>query len=183
MKAILIAVIAGLCWGVGESFTKSVLHTGKIGPVTAMAARTTVALPVLWLAAWFVMTRLNHEPRGWIGELGWSTGLKLALGSGLMAGAAGMLLFYVALNMGTLSTVKPVAFATAVVTAVILGWLVFRDPMPMRKALAAVLIGSGILLMIDPGPAPASAGSPSETSTAPSPAADGAPVDEPRRPR
>ena len=152
MKALLIAVLAGLCWGVGESFTKSVLHTGKIGPVTAMAARTTIALPVLWLAAWFVMMRLNHEPRSWLGELDWPTGLKLALGSGLTAGAAGMLLFYVALNMGTLSAVKPVAFATAVVTAVILGWLVFRDPMPVRKMAAAVLIGAGILLMMERGP-------------------------------
>ena len=35
MQTVIYAVLAGLCWGVGESFTKSVLHTHKIGPVTA----------------------------------------------------------------------------------------------------------------------------------------------------
>jgi uncharacterized membrane protein len=48
MKAVLIAAAAGLCWGVGELFTKMVLHTGKIGPLTAIAVRSTVALPILW---------------------------------------------------------------------------------------------------------------------------------------
>ncbi|MEE4301088.1 MAG: DMT family transporter [Pseudomonadales bacterium] len=152
MKAILIALLAGLCWGIGESFTKSVLHTGRIGPVTAMAVRTTVALPVLWLAAWFVMMRLQQEPRGWLGDLGWPTALKLALGSGLMAGAAGMLLFYTALSLGDLSTVKPIAFATAMGAAVVAGWLVFRDPMPVRKIVAVALIAAGILLMVERNP-------------------------------
>ena len=36
MKAILLAVGAGACWGVGEIFTKSVLHTGRVGPLTAL---------------------------------------------------------------------------------------------------------------------------------------------------
>ena len=49
MKAILLAVTAGLCWGVGELCTKSVLHGGRIGPLTAIAVRSTVALPLLWL--------------------------------------------------------------------------------------------------------------------------------------
>src|SRR5688500_7234521 len=53
MKAAMLAVMAGLCWGVGEFFTKQVLHTHRVGPVTAIAVRSTVALPVLW-AAYFV---------------------------------------------------------------------------------------------------------------------------------
>ena len=33
MKAILLAVSAGLCWGIGEVATKSVLHAGRVGPL------------------------------------------------------------------------------------------------------------------------------------------------------
>ena len=30
MKAVMLAVLAGLGWGVGEFFTKQVLHTGRV---------------------------------------------------------------------------------------------------------------------------------------------------------
>lgn len=53
MKALLLAIAAGLCWGVGELCTRAVLHGGRIGPMTAIAVRSTVALPLIWLA-WFV---------------------------------------------------------------------------------------------------------------------------------
>ena len=46
MKAMTLAILAGCCWGVGELCTKSVLHTGKIGPLTAIAFRSAIALPV-----------------------------------------------------------------------------------------------------------------------------------------
>ena len=36
MKAVLFALAAGLCWGIGEVCTKSVLHSGKVGPLTAI---------------------------------------------------------------------------------------------------------------------------------------------------
>ena len=45
----MLAILAGTFWGVGEFFTKQVLHTGRVGPVTAITVRSTVALPVLWL--------------------------------------------------------------------------------------------------------------------------------------
>ncbi len=145
MKSILIAIAAGLCWGIGESFTKSVLHSDKIGPFTAMAARTTVALPFLWLAAWWVLQSRNPEPADWI-RAEPSILMKLVIGSGLIAGALGMLLFYSALQAGDLSRVKPVAFATAIVAAVVLGMIVFNEPFHIRKLIATVMIVGGILL-------------------------------------
>jgi uncharacterized membrane protein len=145
MNALLIAIGAGLCWGIGECFTKSVLHTGKIGPFTAMAVRTTIALPVLWLAAWLAI-RFEGEPRTWLRADG-ITLAKLTLGSGLMAGAAAMLLFYLALSLGDISRVKPVAFATAIAVAVLLGAVVFPEAMPAHKIIAVLLILSGVLLM------------------------------------
>ena len=65
MAALLLAALAGLCWGIGELFTKSVLHTHQVGPFTAIAIRSTVALPMIWLA-WLASDRglfgLKPEP-------------------------------------------------------------------------------------------------------------------------
>ncbi|MBM4062891.1 MAG: hypothetical protein FJ265_17620, partial [Planctomycetes bacterium] len=63
MQAILLAIAAGLCWGVGELCTKSVLHGHKIGPLTAIAVRSTLALPVLWLAWYAAVHWLQAEAR------------------------------------------------------------------------------------------------------------------------
>ena len=146
MKSILIAIVAGLCWGIGESFTKSVLNSGKIGAFTAMAARTTIALPFMWLAVWWVMQGSKPEPANWI-RTDSTTLMKLIFGSGLIAGALGMLLFYSALQAGELSRVKPIAFATAIIVAVLLGMMIFNEPMPLKKCIATVMIVGGILLM------------------------------------
>jgi transporter family protein len=97
-------------------FTKSVLHTGKIGPLTAIAARSTIALPFLWLACWWAISVSGTEPREWLRADG-PTLLKLALGSGLIAGAGGMICFYAALHLGDISRIKPVAFTLAPATA------------------------------------------------------------------
>ncbi|MCW5775956.1 MAG: EamA family transporter [Phycisphaeraceae bacterium] len=146
MKAILFAALAGVCWGVGELFTKSVLHTGRVGPITAIAVRSTVALPVLW-AAWFVAVRvLRAEPADWH-RAGVATLLKLALGSGLVAGAAAMIFFYAALHLGEISRVKPIAFALAPAVAAVLAVIVLHEPLTARKAggVAAILLGIVLL--------------------------------------
>uniref|UniRef100_A0A832I6B3 EamA family transporter n=1 Tax=Eiseniibacteriota bacterium TaxID=2212470 RepID=A0A832I6B3_UNCEI len=147
MKAMWLAILAGACWGVGEVCTKMVLHTHRVGPVTAIAVRATVALPVLWVAALAATHGLGLEPRH-----GWRTMppgdvLRLVLGSGLVAGAAGMILFYAALNLDDISRVKPVAFTVAPAVAVLLGWLLLREPMTARKAVALAMILAGVGLL------------------------------------
>jgi uncharacterized membrane protein len=147
MKAILLAVLAGLCWGVRELCRKSVLHTHKIGPLTAIAARSTVAPPLLWLV-YFVATRgVDAEPHDWWGALAAADRAKLILGSGLVAGAAAMVFFYAALNLADISTVKPIAFTLAPATAVVLGWLVLGESMSLRKAIAVLMILAGVVLL------------------------------------
>ncbi|USO00178.1 MAG: EamA family transporter [Phycisphaeraceae bacterium] len=146
MKAILFAIAAGLFWGVGEVFTKAVLHTKQIGPVTAIAVRSTIALPVLWLVYLVVVKGANMEPQHWT-KADPSTLWKLVLGSGLLAGAGGMVCFYTALNFGDVSRIKPIAFALAPATAVILGWLFLHEPMSARKAIAVALILGGVVLL------------------------------------
>lgn len=146
MKAAFLAILAGVCWGVGEFFTKQVLHTGRVGPITAITVRSTVALPVLWFVYVLFVQSRGIESRDWTGA-GAGTLLKLVLGSGLVAGAAGMLCFYGALHLGPISKVKPVAFALAPVIGVLLGWLVLGETMSPRKAVAGLLIVAGVVLL------------------------------------
>ncbi len=147
MKAILLALGAGVCWGVGEVFTKSVLHSGKIGPITAITVRSTVALPVLWLAYYIVVKRLKMEPTNWMQQADGATLAKLTLGSGLIAGALAMLFFYSALHAGEISRIKPIAFTLAPAIAVIIGVLVLGESFTPRKGVALVMILGGVVLL------------------------------------
>lgn len=147
MKAILLAIAAGLAWGIGELCTRSVLHGHRIGPLTAIAVRSTIALPVLWLAWYGAVHWWHGEPRPAWHDLPASDLWKLVLGAGVCAGAVGMICFYSALAHGPLSQVKPIAFTVAPATAVGLGWLVLGEPMDWRKALALALITVGVLLL------------------------------------
>jgi uncharacterized membrane protein len=146
MNAILLAVLAGLCWGIGEVFTKSVLHTGKVGPLTAIAVRSTIALPVLWMAYVAAVHWAKTEPRAWM-KSDWPTLLKLICGSGLIAGAGGMICFYAALNLGEISRIKPIAFSIAPATAVLVGWLVLHEQLTISKIAGIVLILAGVVLL------------------------------------
>jgi transporter family protein len=146
MKAVLLAVAAGLCWGIGEFFTKQVLHTGRIGPITAIAVRSTVALPVIW-AVWLALVPgKGLERRDWMAADA-GTLAKLVIGSGIIAGAAGMICFYGALHLGPITKVKPIAFALAPVVAVVLGTAALGEPMGARKVIAVVMIVGGVVLL------------------------------------
>lgn len=145
-KAVLFALGAGVCWGVGEVFTKSVLHSKQVGPITAIAVRSTIALPVLWIAYYFTVVRARMEPLDWL-HADRAVLVKLTLGSGLMAGAAGMLCFYLALHFGEVSRVKPIAFALAPTIAVVLGVLILQEPLTLRKGLGVASILLGVLLL------------------------------------
>lgn len=157
MKPILLAVLAGLCWGVGEVITRNVLHTREIGPFAAIAVRTTVALPLIWLA-YAVAAHVLRSPMevpGWAGQLSTATWLKLILGSGLIAGAIAMIAFYAALSLGEVSRIKPIAFSIAPATGVLLGALWLGEPLSLRKIAGVALIVGGVLLVAGGGHAPA----------------------------
>ncbi len=147
MQAMLFAILAGVCWGVGEVFTRSVLHSKEVGPLTAIAVRSTVALPVLWMAYVVAVPMLKSEPTRWWATAGGGTLAKLVFGSGLIAGAAAMVFFYVALSLGEVSRVKPVAFALAPAVAVLLGWLLLGEAMSVKKAIGVALILAGVVTL------------------------------------
>jgi len=148
MPAIVLAILAGLCWGVGELCTKSVLHTKQVGPITAVAVRSLVALPAI-LIAYVVavhLLKLKQEPADWF-RADSRTLWTLVLGSGLCAGAAALIFFYAALNLGDISRIKPIAFTIAPATAVLLGHFLLHEDMTPRKWLAIAMILSGVLLL------------------------------------
>jgi uncharacterized membrane protein len=159
MKPMLFAIAAGLCWGIGEVCTRSALHGGRIGPIGAITVRSLVAIPFLILVFW-LMTRgvagLRVEPA--LAEADRATWFKLVLGSGLVAGAMAMIFFYVALSLGEVSVVKPIAFSIAPAVGVLLGWLVLGESMDARKALAVGLILAGVVILTTRGKPAAAAG-------------------------
>jgi uncharacterized membrane protein len=148
MKPVLFAIAAGLCWGIGEVCTRSALHSGKIGPITAITVRSLVAIPIIVIVYW-LMTRgiggVRVEPP--VSAIDGATWSKVVLGSGVIAGALAMVFFYVALSLGEVSMVKPIAFAVAPAVGVTLGWLVLGESMDGRKAAAILLIVSGVVLL------------------------------------
>jgi uncharacterized membrane protein len=141
------AVLAGLCWGVGEVFTRAVLHTREVTPLAAIALRSTVALPLLWIA--WAVSRAASAPGApsLLEHASLATQLKLVLGSGLLAGAGGMAFFYLALAGAEVSRVKPIAFGLAPATAVMVGWLVLGEPLSAPKVVGLVLILIGVVLL------------------------------------
>jgi uncharacterized membrane protein len=161
INAVVFAVLAGLCWGVGEIFTKSALNSRQIGPMAVLLVRALVTLPPALLAYVAASHFGRGEPPGWWREMDSSVWLKLIVGSGLMAGFAGVFFFYVGLSMpgGDISRLRPIAFSLAPASAVVLGWLVLGEEMSVRKAVAVVLIVVGIVLLTGTGhSAPTGAG-------------------------
>ncbi|MDF1808824.1 MAG: EamA family transporter [Phycisphaerales bacterium] len=151
MNAIIFAVIAGLCWGAGEVCAKAVLHTHKIGPFLAVALRTSVALPLIWVA-YLIAKKLAPEGAG----RGLATGdnamtakewLLLLGGSGVIAGAFAMIAFYISISMGEVSKMKPIAFSIAPAAAVLLGAVFIHEPLSPRKVVAILIILAGVILL------------------------------------
>lgn len=149
MQAILCAIAAGLCWGVGEIFTKSAINTKEIGPLGTVLLRAAVTLPLAVVGYLVARSVLKTEPQEWWREMRPATWVKIIVGSGVLAGFAGVFFFYVGLSLtgGDISVLRPIAFALAPATAVLLGWWFLGEEMTVRKGVAVVLIVVGIVML------------------------------------
>jgi probable blue pigment (indigoidine) exporter len=147
MLPYLYAVLAGLCWGIGEVFTRSVLHSKEVTPLAAIALRSTVALPVLWLVWALARASATPDTPALLERASGGSLWKLVLGSGLLAGAGGMAFFYAALGGAEVSRVKPIAFGLAPATAVLVGWMVLGESLSTPKILGLVCILAGVVLL------------------------------------
>lgn len=147
--AIVCAILAGLCWGVGEIFTKAAINTGQIGPLGAVLLRAAVTLPLALVGFWVAQVLLQTEPATFWKHMTVRTWLMVVIGSGVLAGFAGVFFFYVGLALpgGDISRLRPVAFALAPATAVLLGWWFLGEEMTVKKAVAVVLIVVGIAML------------------------------------
>ena len=174
MQAVMCAILAGLCWGVGEIFTKAALNTKEIGPLATVLLRAAVTLPLALAGYLVAMWVFKAEPQAWWRDMRPATWFKVIVGSGVLAGFAGVFFFYVGLSLpgGDISKLRPIAFALAPATAVFLGWWFLGEGMTARKAISVVLIVTGIaLLASEPhtrNPEASSAPSPSPPSPQPS---------------
>jgi uncharacterized membrane protein len=146
MKAILFAVLAGLCWGVGEVATKQVLSSGRVGPWTILLVRTLGVVPIVVLAYVLAYHAMRVEPREWW-DAPRSVLLMLCVGSALFAGFGGVMFFYLGLSKGEISTVKPIAFALAPAVASLFGWLFLKEHMSAQKVVGIVLMLVGLVLV------------------------------------
>lgn len=148
---VLFAVLAGLCWGIGEVCARGVLHGGKIGPFLAVAIRSSVALPLIWMAfAAAHRVAPNASGKG-LGALTVREWVLLLVGSGVVAGAAAMICFYISISLGEVSKMKPIAFTVAPVAAVILGAMFLGESLTPRKLVAVVMVIGGVLLLATAG--------------------------------
>ncbi len=154
MAAILCAILAGLCWGVGEIFTKGAINTKEIGPLGTALIRAAVTLPLALAGFLVAHLVLKTEPQLWwkaadAGGMKMSTWAKVILGSGVLAGFAGVFFFYIGLSLpgGDISKLRPIAFALAPATAVLLGWWLLGEEMTIKKGVAVVLIVIGIVML------------------------------------
>lgn len=155
MLPILLAIGAGLFWGIGEVCTKMVLKSGQIGPITAVAVRTLVALPLVWIAYAISVAWLKTEPTDWYRKADQAVLWKLVFGAGVSAGGIALICFYMSLKHADISVVKPIAFTIAPATAVLLGWFLLGETMTLRKAVAVGLILVGVALLASTKPTPA----------------------------
>lgn len=146
MRAVVFAILAGVCWGAGELFSKAVLHSGKVGPMTLLLVRTAVALPPVALAYLVARRYYASEPQDWW-RAGTPTLLKLCLGSALLAGFAGTFFFYLGLANGPISTVKPIAFTVGPALAVLVAWLVLGEELTAFKVAGIALVLVGVVLI------------------------------------
>jgi uncharacterized membrane protein len=146
MKAVLFAVLAGVCWGVGELLTKSVLHSRQVGPMAILLVRMSVALPPALIAYLIAVKVIGSESHAWVRADGAVLG-KLVLGSGLLAGFAGVFFFYLGLAHGQISVVKPIAFTLGPAVAVVLAWVFLKEEMNVPKAAGVVMVLAGVVLI------------------------------------
>lgn len=138
MKPQLFALLTAVAWGVGGYFEKRGLFLGQLSPQIGITIRTFVALLILAAVSapqWKSILDAGAKPL-----------LYIVLGGGVLAGAIGMLFFYMALKGGSISQVMPIAF-TSPLFGVLMGVLVGGAPLQPRQLMGMVLTIGGIALV------------------------------------
>lgn len=138
MRAQLFALMTAVAWGVGGYFEKKGLHYGNMAPQMGITIRTLVALIILSAVSFpYWKSVVNAGPKSL---------LYIIIGGGVIAGAGGMLFFYIAIKGAPLSRVMPIAFTSPLFGA-LMGIALGGEPVSVKSLLGMAMTVCGIVLL------------------------------------
>jgi bacterial/archaeal transporter family protein len=138
MKPQYFALLTAICWGVGGYFEKKGLHLGNLSPTMGITLRTAVAFIILGAASFPQWKSLP--------QAGPKALLYMAIGGGVVAGAAGMLCYYTALKGAPLNKVMPIAFTSPLFGA-LTGLMMGTEPLSVKTMAGMALTVAGIVVL------------------------------------
>ncbi|MGQ9666822.1 MAG: EamA family transporter [Anaerolineae bacterium] len=138
MSPELFAILTSACWGIGGFFEKRGLHLGHLSPQMGITIRTAVALVILGAMS---LPQWKNLPQAGAKAL-----LMMAIGGGVIAGAAGMLCFYTAIKGAPLGRVMPIAFTSPLFGA-LMGILFGGEPLQAKTIAGMLLTVGGIIVL------------------------------------
>lgn len=138
MKAQIFALITAIAWGVGGYFEKKGLHLGNLTPQMGITIRTFVALIILGI--------VSYPQWKTIPQAGSKALLYMIVGGGVVAGAIGMLCFYLAIKGAPLSKVMPIAFTSPLFGA-LMGMIFGGEAVTVKSIIGTVMTIGGIIIL------------------------------------
>lgn len=138
MKPEYFALLTAICWGVGGYFEKKGLHLGGLSPQMGITIRTVVALVILIFVSFPQWKTLP--------QAGPKALLYMAIGGGVIAGAAGMLCYYTAIKGAPLTRVMPIAFTSPLFGA-LMGIMFSGEPLSIKTVAGMLMSVGGIILL------------------------------------
>lgn len=137
MTAFFWALLTAAIWGVVPLMEK--LGLANVPPTTGLVVRS------MGVVIGLVVFGIAWSPWAALRTLSWSS-MALLAGGGFLASFVGQLAFYQALKTGAISQLTPVAGAYPLVAA-LLGWWVLREPLTPTRALGALCVVMGVILL------------------------------------
>jgi len=138
MKAQIFALITAIAWGVGGYFEKKGLHLGNLTPQMGITIRTFIALIILGI--------VSYPQWKTIPQAGPKALLYMIIGGGVVAGAVGMLCFYLAIKGAPLSKVMPIAFTSPLFGA-LMGMIFGGEVVTFKSIIGTIMTISGIVIL------------------------------------
>ena len=138
MKAQIFALITAIAWGVGGYFEKKGLHLGNLTPQMGITIRTFVALIILGI--------VSYPQWKTVPQAGSKALLYMIVGGGIVAGAVGMLCFYLAIKGAPLSKVMPIAFTSPLFGA-LMGMIFGGEAVTVKSIIGTIMTVGGIIIL------------------------------------
>lgn len=148
-----VALLTGLCWGIGSFFGKRGMKKASITPFVGITIRTIISLIFLLIAIFSFGPSLLDSYL--FGEIGWIVKNELGqfflilLFEGGIAGFLGMLVYYISIRKGELSLIMPLAF-TSPFWGTLLALIFGTEQLTAQRLAGMVLILFGIAYTSSP---------------------------------